>query len=66
MPVQFAALGGIFILITALFYLPLGYAADRVLGARPRVAHITTKIAGIAMIVVGTALLAERIVETAS
>jgi threonine/homoserine/homoserine lactone efflux protein len=66
LPGQFAALGGIFILITAVFYLPLGYAADRVLGAKPRIAQFTTKVAGIAMILVGVALLVERIVETSS
>ncbi|MBY8873908.1 LysE family translocator [Micromonospora sp. PLK6-60] len=65
LPVQFAALGGIFILIAALFYLPLGYAADRVLGARPRVAQLTATVAGAAMLLVGAALLAERIVELA-
>jgi threonine/homoserine/homoserine lactone efflux protein len=62
LPVQLALLGGVYILITALFYLPLGYAATRVLGARPRIAHITTRIAGIAMIIVSLALLAERII----
>ncbi|MFC7547944.1 LysE family translocator [Plantactinospora sp. GCM10030261] len=66
LPAQFAVLGGVFILITALFYLPLGWAADRVLGARPRVARITTKIAGIGMILVGAALLVERAVQTAT
>lgn len=63
LPVQFAVLGGIFILIAANFYLALGFAADRVLGARPSIAQLTTKAAGIAMIVVGAALLAEPIIE---
>lgn len=60
LPVQFAILGGVYILITAAVYLPLGYAADRVLGARPRVAQVTTKVAGMAMILVGLGLLLER------
>ncbi len=64
LPAQFAFLGIVYMLITAAFYVPLGYAADRVLGARPRVAKITTLIAGIAMILVGIALLAERTIET--
>jgi threonine/homoserine/homoserine lactone efflux protein len=64
-PAQLAVLGGIFILITAIFYLPLGYAAHRVLGARPRVAQITAKIAGVAMVIVGVTLLVERIIQTA-
>lgn len=46
-----------------MFYLPLGYAADRVLGTRPRVAEVTTKVAGVAMILVGAALLAERVAQ---
>ena len=46
-------------------YLPLGFAADWVLGARPRVAQITTKVAGAAMILVGLALLVERAIEVA-
>lgn len=61
--VQLLALGGIFIAICAAFYLPLGHAASTVVRARPRVAQVTTKIAGLAMIGVGLALLAERIVE---
>ncbi|MET8150321.1 LysE family translocator [Actinoplanes sp. NPDC049668] len=65
LPTQFATLGGVFILITALFYLPLGYAADRVLGTRPRLAQVTIRIAGTAMILVGAVLLIERLVETA-
>lgn len=64
LPVQFAVLGGIFILIAANFYLALGFAADRVLGARPSIAQLTTKVASIAMIAVGAAVLVERIVET--
>ncbi|MFI2713051.1 LysE family translocator [Micromonospora sp. NPDC018662] len=66
LPVQLAALGGIFVLIVALFYLPLGYAADRILGVRPRVARITTDVAGAAMVLVGAALLVERLVKTAA
>jgi threonine/homoserine/homoserine lactone efflux protein len=64
LPLQFAALGGIYIAITALFYLPLGFTADRVLGARPRVAQLTTRIAGVAMLIVGAALIVERAVQT--
>ncbi|MET8885366.1 LysE family translocator [Streptomyces rubiginosohelvolus] len=60
LPLQLAALGGVFILICTLVYLPLGLAADRVLGARPRAAALTTKVAGAAMILVGLVLLAER------
>jgi hypothetical protein len=51
----------VYILITAVVHLPLALAAHRVLGARPRVARITTRIAGIAMVLVGAILLIERI-----
>lgn len=60
--VQLGVLGMVFVLICGAFYLVLGSAADSVLGSRPKVARITTRIAGIAMIVVGVALLGERAV----
>lgn len=60
---QLAALGGVFTAICALFYLALGFAADRILGSRPRVARITARVAGTAMILVGLVLIAERVVE---
>jgi threonine/homoserine/homoserine lactone efflux protein len=66
LPVQLAVLGGLFTALTGAFYLPLGYASDRVLGARPGIARTTTTIAGIAMILVGIALLAERLARTAA
>ena len=62
LPAQLATLGAVFIVICAAFYLPLGHAADRVLGARPGVARAVSKVAGCAMIVVGLGLLAERLV----
>ncbi|WP_181012383.1 MULTISPECIES: LysE family translocator [unclassified Streptomyces] len=64
LPLQLTALGGVFILICAAVYFPLGHVADRVLGARPRIAQITTRVAGAAMIIVGTILLAERLIPT--
>jgi threonine/homoserine/homoserine lactone efflux protein len=63
-PLQLATLGAIFTLACALFYLPLGYTSDRVLGARPAAARATTKFAGVAMVVVGLALIGERLIET--
>lgn len=63
MPAQFAALGGIYILMATMIYLLLGFAADRVLGSRPKVAQNVTRIAGVAMIVLGVGLIAERVLE---
>lgn len=63
LPVQLATLGMVFVLLTAVLYLPLGYTADRVLGARPGVARVTTCIAGVVMVVMGLALLIERFVQ---
>lgn len=65
LPVQLGVLGMVFVLICGVFYLVLGFAADRVLGSRPKVAQITTRIAGTAMILVGLGLIAERIIEIA-
>ncbi|WP_197373887.1 LysE family translocator [Mycolicibacterium baixiangningiae] len=61
MPLQLAALGLVFVALCAAVYLPLGHVAHRLLGARPRLAHITTRISGVAMILVGVALVAERL-----
>jgi threonine/homoserine/homoserine lactone efflux protein len=63
--VQFAILGATFTALCAMVYLPLGMAADRVLGANPAVARTVTKVAGVAMVVVGAALLVERLVQAA-
>jgi threonine/homoserine/homoserine lactone efflux protein len=63
LPAQMAALGGVFIVICALVYLPLGHAAHRILGARPAMAGITTRVAGAAMILVGVALIAEHAIQ---
>lgn len=61
--VQFAVLGTTFTLICGLFYLALGYAANRIVESRPNLARTTTRIAGVAMIVVGLVLVIERIIE---
>lgn len=61
-PAQLATLGGVFVAICALFYLPLGHIAHRVLGARPGIARVTTKIAGASLILVGVALLTEQVI----
>lgn len=60
-PLQLAALGAVFIGICAVVYFAIGHTADRVLGSRPTIAWTLSRIAGTAMIVVGIALLAERL-----
>lgn len=60
---QLALLGAVYTVICGLFFLFLGYTADRVLASRPRIARIATQIAGLAMIVVGLILLIERVAE---
>lgn len=64
LPAQFAVLGGVFVLLCVVVYLPLGHVADRVLGTRTRLVHITTGVAGTAMVVVGITLLVERLAQT--
>lgn len=61
LPIQLAVLGAIFTAACGGFYLLLGYVSDRALSARPGAARIITKVAGVAMIVVGLLLLAERL-----
>jgi threonine/homoserine/homoserine lactone efflux protein len=65
LPAQLALLGGIFVLIAAVFYLALGHTADRILGARPSIAQVTTRVAGVAMVLVGIGLLGERVIQVA-
>jgi threonine/homoserine/homoserine lactone efflux protein len=50
---RLATLGAIYMTVCALFYVPLAYTANRVLGTRPRLAQVTTRFAGVAMVVVG-------------
>ncbi|MDJ0356619.1 LysE family translocator [Paenarthrobacter sp. PH39-S1] len=60
-PIQIGVLGATFVFVCAVFYVALGHAADRILGSRPQVARITTRIAGAAMVIVGVVLIAERV-----
>lgn len=63
-PVQLVVLGGVFVAICGVFYLLLGHLAGRVLATRPSLTRVATRVAGVAMILVGIALLVERAVET--
>lgn len=62
-PLQLAALGGVFILGCAAIYLPLGYGFGRLVAARPAAARATTTVAGVAMIAIALGLLAEHVVS---
>ncbi len=63
---QLAVLCALYILLCAAVYLPLALAADRVLGARPAVAQVTTRVAAVSMILVGGVMVAERILHALS
>lgn len=58
---QIGVLGLVFILTCAAFYLPLGLLARSVLRTRPTTAHLISRVAGIAMIIIGGLLIAERL-----
>ncbi|WP_426515584.1 LysE family translocator [Diaminobutyricibacter sp. McL0618] len=58
--IQLAVLGALFVVVCGLFYLALGFVADRMLRSRPTLARLVSRVAGIAMIVIGAALIAER------
>lgn len=65
LPVQLGVLGMEFVLICGAFYVALGFCAHRVLGSRPALARLTSRIAGSAMILLGLGLIVERVLETA-
>lgn len=57
---QLGVLGLTFVATCAVFYLGLGHLARTVLRARPAVARLTGRTAGVGMVVVGAGLLVER------
>lgn len=61
LPIQFAVLGGMFILGCLIVYIPIGLLAGSVIASRPRANQIITYIAGGIMIVLGLGLAAEYI-----
>ena len=61
--VQLGFLGLVFIMTCAVFYLCLGSFARKILSARPAAARGVTRFSGIAMIVIGALLLAERLIS---
>ncbi|GIH10993.1 lysine transporter LysE [Rhizocola hellebori] len=58
---QIGVLGAIFTLSCAVFYLCLGSAARTLMRQRPNAAATVSRLSGIAMILIGAALLAERL-----
>lgn len=63
--VQLAVLGVVWIVIGGIFYALLGSAFGRVIGTRPRFADITTRVAGVAMLLLGVVMLGEKALEIA-
>jgi threonine/homoserine/homoserine lactone efflux protein len=61
LPAQLAGLGVVYVAIAIAFYLALGFLARSILGSRPAVSSLTTTIAGVAMVVAGVGLVAERL-----
>jgi threonine/homoserine/homoserine lactone efflux protein len=59
--VQLGLLGLVFTITCALFYLGLGSFARKILRTRPAAARAVTRFSGAAMILIGAALLAERV-----
>lgn len=57
---QLAVLGGVWILIASGFYILLGLGLQRVLAHRPGLSQGVTLMAGVAMLVVGIALVGEK------
>ncbi|AZC13209.1 LysE family translocator [Microbacterium sp. ABRD28] len=63
---QLMSLGAVYIAMCTVVYLALGFSARRISQARPGAGRLTTRLAGAAMIVMGVALLAERVVHAVS
>ncbi|RKW70705.1 LysE family translocator [Galactobacter caseinivorans] len=58
---QLLALGSVHLLGCAVIYVLVGLTAQRVLGTRPALARWITRFSGVAMILIGTVLAAERV-----
>ena len=61
LPLQLAALGLIFVLTCAAFYLALGSAARTLLHSHPRAARQISRVSGAGMLLIGTTLLTDRL-----
>lgn len=58
---QITVLGTLWIATCLVFYLALGYGTRAVLRSTPTAARVVSRVSGAAMVLVGVALLAERI-----
>ncbi|MGN6203904.1 LysE family translocator [Humibacter sp.] len=65
MTAQLALLGGVFVALCFGFYMSLGFGARRFRMARPVAARIISRVSGMAMILVGLLLVAERVAQLA-
>jgi len=62
---QLAVLGGLWIVLTAVFYTFLGQSLRHTLSKRPRWARAITRLAGAAMLLAGIGLVAEQVTNLA-
>lgn len=60
---QMLALGGLHLLNIAIVYTTVGLLSRRLLRTRPRASSVVTRIAGIAMTVIGVGILIEQVLE---
>jgi threonine/homoserine/homoserine lactone efflux protein len=58
---QLGVLGLVFVLTCGAFYLSLGSVARKILQSRPGTARAITRFSGVAMVIIGILLLAERL-----
>ncbi len=65
LPLQLGMLGAIWIVTGGLFYLALGGASRTIARTRPGVARVITRLAGLAMALLGVGLLVERVLALA-
>lgn len=61
LPVQMGVLGAAFTATGAVVYLCVGAAAQHLLRARPSVSRLVSRVSGASMVVIGAALLVERL-----
>ena len=63
---QIVVLGAVHVVNCAIVYFAVGFAARRVLSARPIAARIVSRVSGFAMIAIGVFLVAERVAHVVS